>query len=135
MISLLLLLAPPPPPPPPGTPPELVQPGNSGEEPSLEEVGMAIEALRAHAAPGSNGLAAILLQKGGDGATALIHRAITAVWRKGEAPAAWKDVGMLAFYKPRPQLLQGHLLHQRRGQGLCHAAPPPPSKGHGGEAP
>ena len=51
--------------------------------PSLEEVGMAIEALRAHAAPGSNGIAAILLQKGGDGATALIHGAIAKVWRKG----------------------------------------------------
>ena len=35
---------------------------------------MAIEALRAHAAPGSNGIAAILLQKGGEGATALIYK-------------------------------------------------------------
>ena len=57
---------------------------------------MAIEALRAHTAPGSNGIAAILLQKGGDGASALIHGAIAKVWRKGEAPAAWKDAGMLA---------------------------------------
>ena len=103
----------PPHPPPPGTPPELVQPGNSGEEPSLEEVGMAIEALRAHAAPGSNGIAAILLQKGGDGATALIHGAIAAVWRKGEAPAAWKDVGMLAFYKGK-----GHRLDLNSYRGI-----------------
>ena len=96
----------PPPPPPPGTPPELVQPGNSGEEPSLEEVGMAFDALRAHAAPGSNGIAAI---QGGEGAMSLIHGAIAAVWRKGEAPAAWKDVGMGKGkgQNPRPQLLQG----------------------------
>ena len=52
-----------------------------------------------HHAPGSNGIAAILLQKGGDGTTALIHGAIAKVWRKGEALAAWKDVGMLVIYK------------------------------------
>ena len=34
----LAATAPPPPPPPPDTPPELVQPSNSGEEPSLEEL-------------------------------------------------------------------------------------------------
>ena len=96
---------------------------------------MAIEALRAHAAPGSNGIAAILLQEGGDGVTALIHGAIAKVWRKGEAPATWKDVGLLAFYTGKGHRLQGHLHHQHRGQGLCHAAPPPPSKGHRGEAP
>ena len=53
---------------------------------------MAIEALRTHAAPGSNRIAAILLQKGGEGAMSLIHGAIAEVWRKGEVPAAWKDV-------------------------------------------
>ena len=42
-------------------------------------------------------ITAILLQKGGEGATSLIHGAIAEVWRKWEAPAAWKDVGMLAF--------------------------------------
>ena len=41
----------PPTPPPTCTPSELVQPGNSGEEPSLEEVGMAIEALRGPTLP------------------------------------------------------------------------------------
>ena len=63
---------------------------------------MAIEALRAHAAPGSNGIATILLQ---NGATALIHGAIAKVWRKGEAPAAWKDVGMLAGEQGAPPQL------------------------------
>ena len=74
---------------------------------------MAIEALRAHTAPGSNGITAILLQKGGEGATSLIHGAITEVWRKGEAPAEWKDVGMLAFYKGK-----GHHLDLKSYRGI-----------------
>ena len=36
---------------------------------------------------------------------ALIHGAIAKVWRKGEAPAAWKDVGMLAGEQGAPPQL------------------------------
>ena len=71
---------------------------------------MAIEALRAHAAPGSTGITAVLLQKGGEGATSLIHGAIAKVWRKG---AAWKDVGMMAFYKGK-----GHRLDLNSYRGI-----------------
>jgi len=62
---------------------------------------MAIQALCAGSAPGDNGLAATLLKKGGPGATTLIHTAITAAWRSGEAPAEWKDACMHAIYKGR----------------------------------
>ena len=61
----------------------------------------AIQALRAGSAPGDNGLAANLLKEGGPGATTLIHTAITAAWRSGEAPAEWKDACMHAIYKGR----------------------------------
>ena len=61
----------------------------------------AIQALRAGSAPGDNGLATTLLKKGGLRATTLIHTAIMAVWRSGEAPAEWKDACMHAIYKGR----------------------------------
>ena len=61
----------------------------------------AIQALRSGSAPGDNGLATILLKKGGPGVTTLIHTAITAAWRSGEAPAEWKDACMHAIYKGR----------------------------------
>ena len=53
------------------------------------------------ASAGDNGLAATLLKKGGPGATTLIHTAITAAWRSGEAPTEWKDACMHAIYKGR----------------------------------
>ena len=31
----------------------------------------------------------------------MIHKAITAAWRSGEAPAEWKDACMHAIYKGR----------------------------------
>ena len=91
-VASLVATAPPQPPPPPAG-------CAAGDELSLEEVRMAIQALRAGSASGDNGLATTLLKKGGPGATTLIHTAITAVWRSGEAPAEWKDACIHAIYK------------------------------------
>ena len=54
-------------------------------------------------------------EKGGDGTTALIHGAIAKVWRKGEALAAWKDVGMLVIYKGKGK---GHCLDLNSYRGI-----------------
>ena len=94
---------------------------------------MAIQALRAGSAPGDNGLAATLLKKGGPGATTLIHTAITAAWRSGEASAEWKDACMHAIYKGRGSRTSMDAYRpQHRCQGLRDASPPPPPRGHGG---
>ena len=42
----------------------------------------------------------------------------TDVWRTGKAPAAWKDVGMLAFYK-----CKGHRLDLNSYRGIASSPP------------
>ena len=68
--------------------------------PSVRSVDEAVHALRLARPQGqTNGPPTPLLQQGVGGAVALLHRAITAVWRSSSAPGECKNVSMIAYCK------------------------------------
>jgi hypothetical protein len=69
-----------------------------GAEPSVEEVQLAVKALRNGAAGGLDGIVAPLL-KTGFVVVSWLHRVICAVWRSGRAPVDWKRALIVPLYK------------------------------------
>ena len=82
-------------------------PANSGDEPSLEELTAAVQALQ-NTAPGQNGLHPRGLKEGGAGVATMLHRVVTAVWRAGTAPAAWRQALLTPLPKKGSRLNVGN---------------------------
>lgn len=70
------------------------------QPPTLDEVREALGAMRNSSSPGADGLGAGLLKLGDSALLSWLHRVIEAAWAANTAPAAWKQVHMVALQKP-----------------------------------
>jgi hypothetical protein len=71
----------------------------SEEEPTVEEVQIAINSVKSNKAIGNDNLPVELLQYGGKQVTQKIHEIISRVWNGGEIPEDWITTSITTLYK------------------------------------
>ena len=68
-------------------------------KPSAFEMGMNIEKLKSHRAPGTDKIPAELIKAGGRVIRSQIHKLINSIWNKEELPEQWKESIIVHAYK------------------------------------
>lgn len=69
------------------------------KNPSFEETQRALNKLKNHKAPGTDGIPAELLKYGGDALHRRIHQLITHIWLEERTPARWKENIIVPIHK------------------------------------
>jgi hypothetical protein len=67
-------------------------------EPSVSEIGLAIDKLKSHKSPGIDQIPAELIKAGGRTISCEIHKLIISVWNKEEPPEDWKESIIVPIY-------------------------------------